>query len=85
VELKEVLAKIIAIIAEVKEAGLDTIKREMKLDELGIDMLDGAEIALMLEDEFQLSIPVDDAEEWKTVMDMVNYIQARQNKESPHN
>ena len=84
-ELKEVLAKIIAIIAEVKEAGLDTIKQEMKLDELGIDMLDGAEIALMLEDEFQLSIPVDDAEEWKTVMDMVNYIQARQNKESPHN
>ena len=41
---------------------------------LGIDSIDSLEIELRLEDEFDIEIPAEDAEKWKTVGDVIDYI-----------
>ncbi|MBR5314084.1 MAG: acyl carrier protein [Clostridia bacterium] len=42
---------------------------------LGADSLDGVDLLMTLEEEFDLSIPDEDAVELRTVRKIVNYIQ----------
>ncbi|MGE5557905.1 MAG: acyl carrier protein [Bacillota bacterium] len=44
-------------------------------DDLGADSLDIVELVMALEEEFDLEIPDEDAEQIKTVGDAVKYIQ----------
>ena len=44
-------------------------------DDLKLDNLDIIELTMALEEEFQLVIPDFDAERWRTVGDIVNYIE----------
>jgi acyl carrier protein len=44
------------------------------IDDLGADSLDTVELVMALEEEFEVEIPDEDAENIKTVQDVVNYI-----------
>ncbi len=43
-------------------------------DDLGADSLDTVELVMALEEEFEVEIPDEDAENIKTVQDVVDYI-----------
>ena len=48
------------------------------VDDLGADSLDIVELVLMIEEEFDLKIPDDEAENIRTVGDAISYISAHQ-------
>lgn len=45
--------------------------------DLGADSLDVVELAMGVEDEFNITIPDDDINKLKTVGDIVNYVEAK--------
>jgi len=45
------------------------------VDDLGADSLDQVELIMAIEEEFDISIPDEDAEKIRTVQDAVSYIQ----------
>ena len=47
------------------------------MDDLEADSLDAVEIIMAVEEEFDLEIPDADAEKFRTVRDMVEYVEAR--------
>jgi len=47
------------------------------IDDLGADSLDTVELVMALEEEFEVEIPDEDAENIKTVEDVVNYIKSK--------
>ena len=49
--------------------------------DLGEDSLDRVEIVMQLEDELNLEIPDEDAEKWKTVADVIAYVDAKKGGE----
>lgn len=53
----------------------ENIHEEMKLSEFNGDSLDAVEILMFLEDEFNIEIPDEDAEKWKTVGDIYAYVE----------
>ncbi len=65
----------------VKELKIDAFKvtPEASLKEdLGADSIDAVEVIMALEDEFNISISDDAAQNIKTVQDLVNYIESKQ-------
>jgi len=63
------------VIAEELNLELNKIVLEASIiDDLGADSLDGIQILLALEYEFELSIPDDDAMKMQTVKNVVDYI-----------
>ena len=50
------------------------------INDLGADSLDTVELVMELEDEFDLSIPDEEAEKIKTVGDAITYIEAHSQK-----
>ena len=74
---KMVIDKVIAILCEQFEVDENEITEETSLvDDLGADSMDSLDITMALEEEFDIEIPDEDAEELKTVGDIVNYIEA---------
>lgn len=58
-------------------ADLEKITMETNLEEdLGADSLDAVEIIMAIEDEFDLEIPDDVAEELKTVSEIITYLES---------
>ena len=55
------------------EIGLETDLR----DDLGADSLDLFELAMKLEDEYALEIPVEELQQFRTVGDVIRYLNAR--------
>jgi acyl carrier protein len=51
------------------------------IDDLGADSLDTVELVMAFEEEFDLEIPDEDAEEITTVRDAVTYIEEKLSKE----
>ena len=45
------------------------------MKDLEADSLDAVEIIMALEDEFEVSVPDEEAENFKTIGDIVNYIE----------
>ena len=67
--------KVKSIIAEQLGIGEDEIKPESNfIDDLGADSLDIVELVMAMEEEFEVEIPDDEAENIKTVGDAINYI-----------
>ena len=48
------------------------------VDDLGADSLDTVELIMAFEEEFDIEIPDDDAQNIKTVKDVMEYIEAKQ-------
>lgn len=64
--------KVAQILAEYKGIGVDSVKLDSTFQELNLDSLDVAELVMNLEDEFGITIELD--ETVKTVADMVRKI-----------
>ena len=72
-------ARVKGIIAE--QLGID--EKEIRLDskfidDLGADSLDIVELVMAMEEEFQMEIPDEEAENIRTVQDALNYIHEHQ-------
>ena len=73
---EEIEDKVIAIVAEQLSVDKTEIKRETSfVDDLNADSLDTVELVMELEDEFDLSIPDEDAEKLQTVGNAIEYIE----------
>tara|TARA_Y100000589_G_C26620707_1_gene414040 strand:+ start:236 stop:478 length:243 start_codon:yes stop_codon:yes gene_type:complete len=65
-----------AIIAEQLDQDESEIVPEASfIDDLGADSLDLVELVMHMEEEFDVEIPDDDAENIRSVQDAINYIQ----------
>lgn len=68
-------AKVKSIIADQLGVGEDEIKPESSfIEDLGADSLDIVELVMAMEEEFEVEIPDDEAENIKSVGDAINYI-----------
>lgn len=67
--------KVIAIVAEQMTVDKATITRNTSfVNDLNADSLDTVELVMELEDEFDLTIPDEEAEKLKTVGEAIDYI-----------
>jgi len=67
--------KIIAIICEQLDvAEEDVVPEASFVDDLGADSLDQVELIMAMEEEFDVSIPDEDAEKIGTVKDAIDYV-----------
>lgn len=72
------LEKVKAIIADQLDIDADKITEATSLSEdLGADSLDIVEMMMSMEDEFGIEINDDDAKEFKTIADLIAYIDAK--------
>ena len=68
-------SKVKSIIADQLGVGEDEIKPESSfIEDLGADSLDIVELVMAMEEEFEVEIPDEEAENIKTVGDAINYI-----------
>ena len=61
----------------VTQLGVDTDKVDNDssfIEDLGADSLDTVELVMAFEEEFDIEIPDEDAQQMKTVADAVNYL-----------
>ncbi len=64
------------VIVEQLNVDPNEVKPEAKfVEDLGADSLDVVEMIMALEEKFEIEIPDSDAENIKTVQDVVNYIE----------
>ncbi|MGB9866803.1 MAG: acyl carrier protein [Bacillota bacterium] len=74
----EVFEKVKSIIVEQLQVDEDSVVPEASfVDDLGADSLDIVELIMALEEEFDIEIPDEDAENITTVGEAVNYIKER--------
>ena len=67
--------KVKGIIAEQLGVAEDEIKNTSSfIEDLGADSLDIVELVMAMEEEFEVEIPDEEAENIKTVQDAINYI-----------
>jgi acyl carrier protein len=73
--------KVIKIVCEQMGQSEDKVNEDTSfINDLGADSLDTVELVMELEDEFDLSIPDEEAEKIKTVGDAIKYIEAHSQK-----
>ena len=70
--VEEKVKKIICEQLDVPEE--DVVPEASFVDDLGADSLDQVELIMAMEEEFDLSIPDEDAEKIGTVQDAIDYI-----------
>ena len=76
----DILSKVKEII--VNELSVDEAQITLDarfIEDLGADSLDTVELIMKLEEEFEISIPEEDAEKMKTVGDAVEYLKSKLN------
>lgn len=79
--MSEVEAKVKKIIVEQLDVSEDDVVLTASfVDDLGADSLDQVELIMAMEEEFDISIPDEDAEKIATVQDAVDYINNALNK-----
>ena len=67
-------------VANIISKGLNINKKDIKLeshlqDDLGADSLDAVDLIMTIEDEFGITVPDDDAQNFKTVGDIVSFLE----------
>jgi acyl carrier protein len=77
--MSELLKKVTDIVVEQLGVKEDEVKAESSfVDDLGADSLDTVELVMALEEEFDTTIPDDDAEGITTVQQAIDYIEKNQ-------
>ena len=76
-----IFEKIKAIIVDKLSVDADEVTMETTFDDLGADSLDIVEIVMAIEEEFDVEISDDEAEQAKSVGDVVTYIQTTTGEE----
>lgn len=72
-----VLEKIKSIIAEQFDVDEESLAAETTFEELGADSLDIVELAMGIEEEFDLEIPEEKIDNIVTIEDLVRYIEKK--------
>ena len=68
--------KVIELIVEQLDADVDNISNDDSfMDDLGADSLDTVELIMAFEEEFDIEIPDEDAENIRTVGDVIGYLE----------
>jgi acyl carrier protein len=67
--------EVIALVSEA--ANVKEVTRDSTWEELGLDSLDVTEILMKAEEKFGVSIPDGEAANWKTVGDVIDYLERR--------
>ncbi len=71
----EVAERVIEIVAEKMDKPKEEISEEKSfVNDLGADSLDQVELIMDIEDEFDLSIPEEEAQKIVTIGDAINYV-----------
>jgi acyl carrier protein len=70
----DVTSKVLAAIAQTKRIPAESVSLDSSFQELGIDSLDGMNILFELENEFDISIPDEQARSIHSVREMVEGI-----------
>ena len=79
--MDETDTKVIEIVSEQMGVDKSEITRETHfINDLNADSLDTVELVMEFEDEFELSIPDEEAEKIHTVGQAIDYIKEHQNK-----
>lgn len=65
------------IIAEQAFVSIEEVALETPLRGLSLDSLDAVEIGINIENEFGVSIPSNEIMHWKTVQDVVSYVESK--------
>jgi acyl carrier protein len=74
----EILKTVTRIVSEQLEVDLEKVSSESNFaNDLGADSLDTVELVMALEEEFNIEIPDEDAENITTVGSAVEYIEAQ--------
>ena len=77
----EIESKVIEIVAEQMSVDKSEITRETSfVNDLNADSLDTVELVMEFEDEFEISIPDEEAEKIQTVGQAIDYIREHANK-----
>ena len=66
----DLIQRVLKAIATSKRIPLDTVKIDSQFQELGIDSMDAVEILFALENEFDISIPDEDARQVRSIRQM---------------
>lgn len=78
---KEIQEKVISIVAEQMGVDKGEINRDTNfVNDLNADSLDTVELVMEFEDEFETSIPDEDAEKIQTVGQAIDFIKEHVNK-----
>jgi len=72
--------KVIAIIVDKLDTSKDKISDSSTLQDLGADSIDMVELVMKLEEVFGIEINDDDAEKFRTVGQVVDYVQKLRTK-----
>ena len=76
----EVQERICEIIAEqLSQDKEDVVPEASFIDDLGADSLDLVELVMHMEEEFDVEIPDEEAENIRTVQDAINYVKQHLN------
>jgi acyl carrier protein len=73
--MENVSEKVQEIICD--QLGETTVESEKTFDGMGVDSLDRIEMLMAFEEEFDIEITDEEAEEWETVEDVINYIKGK--------
>ena len=77
--MSDIQEKVKAIICEQLDVEAETVVPEASfVDDLGADSLDQVELIMAMEEEFDVSIPDEDAEKIATVKDAIEYVEKAQ-------
>ncbi len=75
---KHITEKVLNIVKQQFSDNLTaTITEDSNFDELNGDSLDRINIAIDLEEEFEIDIIDEDATKWETIKDVIDYIERR--------
>ncbi|NLX14441.1 MAG: acyl carrier protein [Phycisphaerales bacterium] len=79
--MEEIEDKVFSIVSEQMAVNKAEINRETSfINDLNADSLDIVELVMEFEDNFEMSIPDEEAEKIKTVGQIIDYISAQQGK-----
>lgn len=79
--VQEVEEKVIQLVSEQLSADKSEITRNTSFtNDLNADSLDTVELVMELEDQFDMTIPDEEAEKLKTVGEVIDYIMAQLSK-----
>ncbi len=74
--MENILERVIDIVAEELAVDRDEVTEDSSfIEDLGADSLDVVELVMAFEEEFDVEIPDEDAEDIRTVEDAVNYLE----------
>ncbi len=80
--MSSVKDRVIEIVCEQMGQPKDKVSEETSfINDLGADSLDTVELVMELEDEFDLNIPDEEAENIRTVGDAIKYIEENMKKD----